>query len=70
MNHVLGVEAVLADGTIVEFGGPTEDAPGLDLTGLIVGSEGTLAIVTKAWVRPNARPARLAHDAGDLRIGS
>ncbi|HVU87994.1 MAG TPA: FAD-linked oxidase C-terminal domain-containing protein [Pirellulales bacterium] len=56
VNHVLGVEAVLADGSIVAFGGPTEDAPGLDLTGLIVGSEGTLAIVTKAWVRLTRDP--------------
>jgi glycolate oxidase len=51
VNHVLGVEAVLADGRVVEFGGPAEDAPGLDLTGVVVGSEGTLAIVTKVWVR-------------------
>ncbi|HEX3657240.1 MAG TPA: FAD-linked oxidase C-terminal domain-containing protein [Pirellulales bacterium] len=51
VNHVLGIEAVLADGRVVEFGGPAEDAPGLDLTGVVVGSEGTLAIVTKVWVR-------------------
>ncbi|HEY5312889.1 MAG TPA: FAD-linked oxidase C-terminal domain-containing protein [Pirellulales bacterium] len=51
VNHVLGVEAVLADGRVVEFGGPAEDQPGLDLTGVLVGSEGTLAIVTKVWVR-------------------
>ncbi|HEY4307822.1 MAG TPA: FAD-linked oxidase C-terminal domain-containing protein [Pirellulales bacterium] len=56
VNHVLGVEAVLADGSLVQFGGPTEDGPGLDLTGLIVGSEGTLAIVTKAWVRLTRDP--------------
>jgi glycolate oxidase len=56
VNHVLGLEAVLADGTLVEFGGPTEDSSGLDLTGLIVGSEGTLAVVTKAWVRLTRNP--------------
>src|SRR5215467_2458939 len=56
VNHVLGVEAVLADGSLVRFGGPTEDQPGLDLTGLLVGSEGTLAIVTKAWVRLTRDP--------------
>jgi glycolate oxidase len=56
VNHVLGLEGVLADGTLVEFGGPTEDGPGLDLTGLIVGSEGTLAVVTKAWVRLTRNP--------------
>ena len=42
-NHVLGVEVVLADGTVAQLGGPTEDAPGLDLVGTVVGSEGTLA---------------------------
>lgn len=56
VNHVLGVEAVLADGTIVEFGGPTEDNPGLDLTGVMIGSEGTLGIVTKVWVRLTRDP--------------
>jgi len=65
-NHVLGLELVLADGTVVGVGslatadggrtaddssavGP--DAPGYDLTGLFVGSEGTFAIVTKVMVR-------------------
>ncbi len=56
VNHVLGVEAVLADGRIVEFGGPSEDAPGLDLVGALVGSEGTLAIVTKVWCRLTRNP--------------
>jgi glycolate oxidase len=51
VNHVLGVEAVLADGEIIHAGGPTADAPGYDLTGIIVGSEGTLCIVTKVTVR-------------------
>jgi glycolate oxidase len=50
-NHVLGLELVLADGSIVEVGGKTRDLPGYDLTGLVVGSEGTLAMVTKAIVR-------------------
>ncbi|MBI1903088.1 MAG: FAD-binding protein [Planctomycetia bacterium] len=56
VNHVLAVEAVLADGSIVEFGGPAEDAPGLDLVGTLVGSEGTLAIVTKVRVRLTRDP--------------
>ncbi len=56
VNHVLGVEAVLADGRIVQIGGPAEDSPGLDLVGAIVGSEGTLAIVTKVWVRLTRDP--------------
>ncbi len=56
VNHVLGVECVLADGQIVQFGGPAEEGPGLDLTGALVGSEGTLAIVTKVWVRLTKNP--------------
>ena len=35
VNHVLGVEAVLADGSSSQFGGPTEDPPGFDLTGAV-----------------------------------
>ncbi|HEX3726665.1 MAG TPA: FAD-linked oxidase C-terminal domain-containing protein [Pirellulales bacterium] len=57
VNHTLGVEAVMADGSIVQFGGPAEDSVGLDLTGALVGSEGTLAIVTKVWVRLTKNPA-------------
>src|SRR5918996_6355805 len=56
VNHVLGVEAVTAEGQIVRFGGPAEDYVGPDLVGLIVGSEGTLAIVTKVWVRLTRNP--------------
>jgi glycolate oxidase subunit GlcD len=50
-NHVLGVELVLPDGERLELGGPTGFAPDLDLVGAVVGSEGTLGVVTKAWVR-------------------
>ena len=50
-NHVLGLELVLADGSVVEVGGLAPDLPGYDLTGLVVGSEGTFAIVTKVMVR-------------------
>jgi glycolate oxidase len=56
VNHVLGVEAVLADGTVIQCGGPVEDPTGLDITGTLVGSEGTLGIVTRAWVRLTRDP--------------
>jgi len=46
-NHVLGAEVVLYDGTLIWTGGKTQDNPGYDLTGLLVGSEGTLGMVTK-----------------------
>src|SRR5438874_4879844 len=51
VNHILGLELVLPDGRVVQTGGPAEDNPGYDLTGVIVGSEGTFGIATKAWVR-------------------
>jgi len=50
-SHVLGLEVVLAGGEVVVLGGSAPDTPGLDLKGLIVGSEGTLGVVTKALVR-------------------
>ncbi|PCH82002.1 MAG: FAD-binding oxidoreductase [Hyphomicrobiales bacterium] len=50
-NNVLGVRIVLIDGTIVDIGGGHLDAPGLDLLGLVIGSEGQLGIVTEATVR-------------------
>lgn len=50
-NYITGVEAVLADGRILRIGGQAFDYPELDLTGLIVGSEGTLALVTEASIR-------------------
>jgi glycolate oxidase len=56
VNHVLGVKAVLADGSIVQIGSPAEDPAGLDLVGAVVGSEGTLAIVTQVWVRLTRDP--------------
>src|SRR5262249_3967395 len=51
VNHVLGLELVLASGEVVEIGGPVEDRPGYDLVGLVVGSEGTFGIVTRATLR-------------------
>jgi glycolate oxidase subunit GlcD len=49
-NHVLGVEAVLADGSVVRMGSEGTDAPGYDLRGLMVGSEGTLGLITEITV--------------------
>jgi glycolate oxidase len=56
VNHVMGLEFVLPDGSVVQTGGPTEDNPGYDLTGVIVGSEGTFGIATKATVRITRNP--------------
>jgi glycolate oxidase len=50
-NHVLGLEMVLPDGTVLWLGGNGEELAGYDLRGLVIGSEGTLGIVTKALVR-------------------
>jgi glycolate oxidase len=56
VNHVLGVEIVLPDGSIVRTGGPAADPTGYDLTGVIVGAEGTFGVVTKIWVRITPLP--------------
>jgi glycolate oxidase len=56
VNHVLGVELVLPDGQVITTGGPVQDTPGYDLTGVVVGSEGTLGIVTRVWVRLTRNP--------------
>ncbi len=50
-NHVLGLEVVLPDGRVAVMGGKAENALGYDLVGLMVGSEGTLGLVTKIIVR-------------------
>ena len=50
-NHVLGVELALPSGELVALGGAVEDRPGYDLVGLVVGSEGTFGIVTRATLR-------------------
>ena len=57
VNHVLGVEYVSPQGDIVQLGGPLEEIPGYDLTGMFVGSEGTFGICTKVWVRLTRDPA-------------
>ena len=55
VNHVAGLEVVLGDGSIVQFG-PVEDPAVLDLARVVCGSEGTLAIVTKIWARLTRNP--------------
>jgi glycolate oxidase len=51
VNHVTGAELVTPAGDVVELGGLAPDAPGYDLLGAVVGSEGTLGVVTAATVR-------------------
>ena len=55
-NHILGMEVVLPNGEVIWTGGRADGAPGYDLTGAVVGSEGMLGIVTKALVRLTPRP--------------
>jgi len=50
-NHVTGLELVMPDGKVVQLGGRTRETPGYDLTGLMVGSEGTFALLTEISVR-------------------
>ncbi len=57
VNHVTGVEIALASGELVYLGGgKASETTGYDLTGLFVGSEGTMGIVTKIWVRLTPLP--------------
>jgi len=56
VHHVLAVDAVMPDGELVHLDSAIADATGPDLVGLIVGSEGTLAVVTRAVVRILRRP--------------
>jgi len=56
-HYVIGLQAVLADGQIVEFGGRTLQSPGYDMVMLFTGSEGTLGVVTKIIVRLVPAPA-------------
>jgi len=58
-THVLGLEVVLPDGSLVHLGGKVLDSPGYDLSGVFVGSEGTLGIATKVILRIVKRPAAI-----------
>jgi glycolate oxidase len=55
-NHILGMKVVLPDGDLVNIGGKSLEAPGMDLCGLMVGSEGLLGIVTEATLRLLPKP--------------
>ena len=55
-NHVTGLELVTPAGDVVELGGKAPDAPGYDLLGALVGSEGTLGIATRVTVRLTRNP--------------
>jgi glycolate oxidase len=55
-NHILGAEIVLYDGEVIQVGGKALDNPGFDLTGVLVGSEGTLGIATKLILRIMPKP--------------
>jgi glycolate oxidase len=55
-NHVLGLELVLPSSEVVRMGSACADAPGYDLTGLLVGSEGTLALITEITVKLTRLP--------------
>ena len=69
-NNLLGVKMVMSDGEIAEIGGGAMDATGLDLLGLICGSEGQLGIVTEATLRilpkpEGARPVLIGFDSAE-----
>ena len=70
-NNLLGVTMVMMDGTVVEIGGAHLDAGGLDLLGLICGSEGQLGVVTEATLRilpkpEGARPVLMGYDSSEV----
>ncbi len=70
-NNLLGVKMVLMDGTITELGGGHLDAGGLDLLGVICGSEGQLGVVTEATLRilhkpEGARPVLIAFNENEV----
>ena len=69
-NNLLGATVVMMDGTVVELGGGHMDAPGLDLLGVICGSEGQLGVVTEATLRilpkpEGARPVLIGFDSSE-----
>jgi glycolate oxidase len=70
-NNLLGVTLVQMDGTVLEIGGAYMDAGGLDLLGVICGSEGQLGVVTEATLRilpkpEGARPVLMGFDSNEV----
>jgi glycolate oxidase len=70
-NNLMGVTLVQMDGTVLEIGGAYLDAPGLDLLGVICGSEGQLGVVTEATLRilpkpEGARPVLIGFDSNEV----
>ncbi|WP_282092290.1 FAD-linked oxidase C-terminal domain-containing protein [Epibacterium ulvae] len=70
-NNLMGVTMVMMDGEIVEIGGAHLDAAGLDLLGVICGSEGQLGVVTEATLRilhkpEGARPILIGFDSNEV----
>ena len=70
-NNLLGVTMVQMDGTMVQIGGPWLDGGGLDLLGVICGSEGQLGVVTEATLRilpkpEGARPVLVGFDSSEV----
>jgi glycolate oxidase len=70
-NNLLGVTLVQMDGTVLEIGGPYMDPGGLDLLGVICGSEGQLGVVTEATLRilpkpEGARPVLIGFDSNEV----
>ena len=55
-NYVTGLDLVLPDGSELTLGGPELDHPGYDLLGAFVGSEGTLGVATRIWLRVIPKP--------------
>ncbi len=70
-NNLMGVKIVMTDGEVVEIGGPHLDASGLDILGIICGSEGQLGIVTEATLKilpkpEGARPVLIGYDDAEV----
>jgi glycolate oxidase len=70
-NNLLGVRLVQMDGTVLTLGGPWGETGGLDLLGVVCGSEGQLGVVTEAWLRilpkpEGARPVLVGFNSNEV----